>query len=231
LPVFQLSTELIFPPPQLARPDGLLAVGGDLSEERLLLAYRQGIFPWYTTGDPILWWAPSPRLVMEPAAFHLSRRLARDIRKGTFQVTMDTAFDQVISSCAASRQERTWITPEMIQAFCHLHRSGYAHSVECWQGGELAGGLYGVSLGRVFFGESMFSFIANSSKVALAALCRQLAAWEFEFLDCQMKTSHLLRLGAREIPGEEFRRRLASAVSRSTRRGKWRLDSSLELGC
>jgi leucyl/phenylalanyl-tRNA---protein transferase len=226
MPVFQLSTEIIFPPPQLAREDGLLAVGGDLSEERLLLAYRHGIFPWYSPGDPILWWAPSPRLILEPAAFHLPRRLARIIRKGVFRVTMDTAFTEVIRACADIRlqqDERTWISPEMIEAFCRLHRSGQAHSVECWQAGELVGGLYGVSLGRVFFGESMFSRVADSSKVALAALCQQLAAWNFDMIDCQMKTPHLLRLGAREIPGAEFRQRLARAVDESPEgEGGWR---------
>jgi leucyl/phenylalanyl-tRNA---protein transferase len=230
MPVFQLSAEIIFPPPQLAREDGLLAVGGDLSEERLLLAYRLGIFPWYSPGDPILWWAPSPRLILEPAAFHLSRRLAREIRKGVFRVTIDTAFTEVICACADIRlrqREGTWLAPEMIEAYCRLHRSGYAHSVECWQAGELAGGLYGVSLGRVFFGESMFSRIADSSKVALAVLCRQLAAWDFEMIDCQMKTSHLLKLGAKEIQEEEFRQRLVCAVNEPTRKGKWQLESAI----
>jgi leucyl/phenylalanyl-tRNA---protein transferase len=230
MPVFQLSAEIIFPPPQLAREDGLLAVGGDLSEERLLLAYRHGIFPWYSPGDPILWWAPSPRLILEPAAFHLSRRLARIIRKGVFRVTMDTAFAEVIRSCADIRRQQhggTWLSPEMIEAFCRLHRSGHAHSVECWQAGELVGGLYGVSLGRLFFGESMFSRVADSSKVALAALCQQLAAWGFDMIDCQMKTPHLLRLGAGEIHGEEFRRRLARAVTQTTRRGRWLLEVTM----
>jgi leucyl/phenylalanyl-tRNA---protein transferase len=227
MPLFQLSAEITFPPPQLARKDGLLAVGGDLSEARLLLAYRQGIFPWYSPGDPILWWAPSPRLILEPAAFHRPRRLAREIRKGIFRVTFDTAFGEVIRSCADVRlrqHERTWLSPEMIEAFCHLHHSGYAHSVECWQAGELVGGLYGVSLGRIFFGESMFSRIADSSKVALAILCQQLAAWNFDMIDCQMKTPHLLRLGAREIPGEEFRQRLARSVREPPRKGKWQLE-------
>jgi leucyl/phenylalanyl-tRNA--protein transferase len=229
MPVFQLSDELMFPPPQLARQDGLLAVGGDLAPERLLLAYRQGIFPWYSPGDPILWWAPSPRLILEPEKFHLSRRLARDIRKGTFRVTMDRAFREVIESCAQIREEQgpgTWISPEMIEAYWSLHEAGFAHSVECWQGGKLVGGLYGVSLGTVFFGESMFSRASNSSKVALAALCRQLALWDFEMIDCQMKTAHLERLGAREIPGEAFYRWLARCVREPTRRGTWRLESS-----
>ncbi|MDA8165714.1 MAG: leucyl/phenylalanyl-tRNA--protein transferase, partial [Desulfobacteraceae bacterium] len=215
MPVFQLTEELLFPPPRLARKDGLLAVGGDLAPERLLLAYSQGIFPWYSTGDPILWWAPSPRMILAPEEFHLTRRLAREIRKGTFAVTMDQGFREVITACAAIREEKgpgTWITPEMLEAYCRLHALGFAHSVECWRDGELAGGLYGVSLGTVFFGESMFSRVANSSKTALAALCRQLAAWGFEMIDCQMKTAHLESLGAREMPGEEFYRRLARCV-------------------
>jgi leucyl/phenylalanyl-tRNA---protein transferase len=225
MPVFQLSDELIFPPPRLARKDGLLAVGGDLAPERLLLAYRQGIFPWSSPGDPLLWWAPSPRLILEPAAFHLSRRLARETRRGTFTVTMDQTFREVIAACAAIREEKgTWISPEMIEAYCRLHELGFAHSVECWQAGDLVGGLYGVALGRVFFGESMFSRVSNSSKVALAALCQQLAAWDFEMIDCQMKTPHLERLGAREIPGPEFSRRLARCVGEPARRGKWRLE-------
>lgn len=231
MPVFRLSAELIFPPPSLAREDGLLAVGGDLSEERLLLAYRQGIFPWYSPGDPLLWWAPSPRLILLPEEFHLARRLAREIRKGTFTVTMDRAFPEVITACAAPREAKgpgTWITTEMREAYCRLHDDGYAHSVECWQGDELAGGLYGVSLGTVFFGESMFSRVSNGSKVALAALCRQLAAWGFEMIDCQMKTAHLERLGAREIPGSEFYERLARCVREPTRRGKWRLEVELK---
>jgi leucyl/phenylalanyl-tRNA--protein transferase len=227
MPVFQLSEKLLFPPPQLAREDGLLAVGGDLSEERLLLAYRQGIFPWYSPGDPILWWAPSPRLILVPEEFHLSRRLAREIRKGVFSVSMDTVFEQVIAACAAIRLEQgepTWLTPEMIKAYCRLYTSGFAHSVECWQNGDLVGGLYGVSLGKVFFGESMFSRVSNSSKVAFAALARQLSVWEFDMIDCQMKTGHLVRLGAKEIPGVEFYRRLARSVAQETRRGKWQLS-------
>ncbi|MEJ2034547.1 MAG: leucyl/phenylalanyl-tRNA--protein transferase [Deltaproteobacteria bacterium] len=230
MPVFRLSAEIIFPPPQLAREDGLLAVGGDLSEERLLLAYRRGIFPWYSPGDPILWWAPSPRLILEPKKFHLSRRLAREIRKGTFTVTMDRTFREVMEACAAPREKGgpgTWINLEMIAAYCHLHDSGFAHSMECWQAGELVGGLYGISLGTVFFGESMFSRVSNSSKVALAALCRQLSAWKFEMIDCQMKTTHLERLGAREIPGPEFYHKLARCMQKPTRRGKWQLTTSL----
>ncbi|MEA2082938.1 MAG: leucyl/phenylalanyl-tRNA--protein transferase [Thermodesulfobacteriota bacterium] len=226
MPVFQLTESIIFPPPELARSDGLLAVGGDLSEARLLLAYEQGIFPWYSPGEPILWWAPSPRLVLEPKKFRISKKLAGEIRKGTFKVTMDLAFSDVITECADIRVERdegTWITNEMKNAYVRLHELGYAHSVECWQEGKLAGGLYGVSLGTVFFGESMFSRVSNSSKVALATLARILTEWKFDMIDCQITTSHLMGLGAQQINGREFYTRLQKYTKLPTRRGKWRL--------
>ena len=222
--IFGLTDELIFPPPYLAREDGLLAIGGDLSIDRLLLAYGQGIFPWYSAEDPILWWAPDPRLVLEPKKFHLSKRLARIIRQGRFRVTFDTAFEQVIRSCSilrAGKEQGTWLVPEMIEAYIRFHEAGYAHSVECWQGETLAGGLYGVALGRVFFGESMFSRVANSSKVALAHLVDLLRLWQFNLIDCQMTTSHLLSLGAREMPGYEFYGRLEKYVLLPGRQGRW----------
>jgi leucyl/phenylalanyl-tRNA--protein transferase len=224
MPVFQLSDNLLFPPPALAREDGLLAVGGDLSVERLLLAYQHGIFPWYSPGEPILWWSPNPRLVLFPEEFHLSKRLARTIRQQIFRVTFDTDFRRIIRACAETRRkegEGTWLNEEMIEAYCRLHELGHAHSVECWQGEELAGGLYGVSLGAVFFGESMFSLVPDSSKVALAGLVDRLKGWDFELIDCQVGTGHLQRLGAREISGEEFSHRLAQAVARPIRQGKW----------
>lgn len=226
MPVFQLTESIIFPPPELARSDGLLAIGGDLSEARLLLAYEQGIFPWYSKGDPILWWAPSPRLVLEPKKIRISKRLAREIRKNTFKITMDQAFSEVITECADIRVEQdegTWITNEMKSAYVRLHELGYAHSVECWQDGKLAGGLYGVSLGTVFFGESMFSRVSNSSKTALATLARILTEWKFDMIDCQITTNHLLSLGAQQINGREFYTRLQKHVRLPTRRGKWRL--------
>ena len=222
--IFGLTDDLLFPPPYLANEDGLLAVGGDLSVERLLIAYQQGIFPWYTEDDPILWWSPDPRLVLEPKEFHLSRRLARTIRQGVFRVTFDTDFPAVIEACSLPRSgedQGTWIVPEMIDAYIRLHEAGYAHSVECWQEGELVGGLYGVSLGKIFFGESMFSRAANSSKVALAQLVSLLVKWDFDLIDCQMKTSHLMSLGAREIPGYEFHNRLEKYVYLPSRIGKW----------
>jgi leucyl/phenylalanyl-tRNA--protein transferase len=224
MPVFQLSDSLLFPPPALAREDGLLAVGGDLSVPRLLLAYQHGIFPWYSPGEPILWWSPDPRLVLFPAEFHLAKRLARTIRQQIFSITFDTAFAQVIKACGQTRRKEgqgTWLDEEMIRAYCELHDQGYAHSVECWQNGELVGGLYGVALGAVFFGESMFSLVPDSSKVALAGLVERLQDWDFELIDCQVGTGHLQRLGAREISGAEFSTRLAEAVAKPSRLGSW----------
>ena len=225
MPIFKLSDYLLFPPPGLARYDGLLAVGGDLSPDRLLLAYKMGIFPWYTEDDvDILWWAPDPRLILELDNFHVSRRLEREIRKNVFQVTFDQNFREVIIACATSRPD-TWIIPEMQDAYCHLHELGYAHSVECRQDKRLVGGLYGVSLGGVFFGESMFSQVANSSKIALAGLVSRLKEWNFDFIDCQVKTDHLISLGAREIPGPIFLNRLAASMRRASTTGSWQLKA------
>jgi leucyl/phenylalanyl-tRNA--protein transferase len=227
MPVYQLAAELVFPPVALAEKDGLLAIGGDLSPERLLLAYRKGIFPWFSEGDPILWWSPSPRLVIFPGELKIPGRLLRLLRQEKFPVTMDRAFRQVISACAtvgARQKKGTWITRDMIAAYTLLHEMGYAHSVECWQGDELAGGLYGISLGGVFFGESMFSRQANSSKIALVALVNKLREDDFDLLDCQMKTAHLMQFGAREIPGPEFQGLLAKSMERPTQRGKWQFS-------
>jgi len=224
MPVFQLSDNLLFPPPALAREDGLLAVGGDLSVPRLLLAYQQGIFPWYSPGEPILWWSPNPRLVLIPEEFHLARRLARTIRQQIFRITFDTNFAQVIRACAQTRRKEgqgTWLDEAMIGAYCELHKQGYAHSVECWRNGELIGGLYGVALGAAFFGESMFSLVPDSSKAALAGLVERLKTWDFALIDCQVGTGHLQRLGAREISGAEFSSRLAQAVAGPSRLGSW----------
>jgi leucyl/phenylalanyl-tRNA--protein transferase len=226
MPVFVLSEELVFPPPYLATPEGLLAAGGDLSPERLLLAYRMGIFPWYAEDEPILWWSPDPRLVLYPQEFHLSRSLQKVIRRGDFTVTTDRAFEAVIRACAGVRTaggEGTWIVPDMIDAYCGLHRRGLAHSVEAWQGQRLAGGLYGVSLGSAFFGESMFTRVKNASKVALAALAAWLQANGFDLIDCQVTTGHLQRLGAREIPREHYLQELSRCLQNSTRSGKWQM--------
>jgi leucyl/phenylalanyl-tRNA--protein transferase len=212
MPVYQLTDELIFPHPSYADPGGLLAVGGDLSAERLLLAYAHGIFPWYSDPGPILWWSPDPRLVLFPGEFKISRSLSRVIKKQVFTVTMNRAFGEVIRRCAQSRQE-TWITAEMIEAYEALHALGYAHSFETRHEGRLVGGLYGVAMGRAFFGESMFAAMSDASKVALVYLVRYLAELGFEFVDCQTATEHLKRFGAREIPRKEFLDRLGRVIN------------------
>jgi leucyl/phenylalanyl-tRNA--protein transferase len=206
MPVFRLTRQPLFPPPHLAEPEGLLAVGGDLSPERLLLAYSMGIFPWFNEGDPILWWSPDPRCILEPSGMKVSRSLAKLLRRRVFETTFDRAFREVMAACAAPRRERegTWITAEMMEAYGRLHELGYAHSVEVWQDGELVGGLYGVCLGRCFFGESMFHRVPNASKAALAALAAHALDRRIELIDCQQSTAHLLSLGAVEIPRREF---------------------------
>lgn len=227
MPVYRLIDELVFPPPEQAEPDGLLAVGGDLSPKRLILAYQSGIFPWYEEGQPILWWSPDPRLVLEPEEFHVSKRLAQTIKKGEIEVTFDQAFVSVIQSCATvprKGQSGTWITPEMQEAYIRLHRLGVAHSVESWLGGELVGGVYGVSLGKCFFGESMFSTESNASKIALAVLVRRLKNWGFHVIDAQITSPHLLSLGAKEIPRQLFLQRLKTGLGFPTRKGKWRVE-------
>ena len=229
MPVHRLSKELHCPAPALAE-GGLLAVGGDLRPERLLLAYRSGIFPWYSAGDPILWWSPDPRLILFPEWLHVSRRLQRLLKQGVFRITTDTVFGQVIRACAAAprpRQDGTWITPEMIDAYCGLHRQGYAHSFEAWHGDNLAGGLYGISIGGCFFGESMFSWETNASKAAFVRMVRQCAEWGIPLIDCQLANPHLLRLGAREVPRSLFLDLLEKHLRAETRRGPWTLSQGL----
>lgn len=229
MPVFQLTDDILFPPVDLAEEDGLLAVGGDLSAERLLTAYAEGIFPWYSKGQPILWWSPDPRMLLFPEEFVVSKRLERELRKKSWRVTMDTSFEEVVAHCAEiprPEQEGTWITSEMRGAYVALHEDGFAHSVECWKDDRLAGGLYGLSLGRCFFGESMFSLEPNASKVALANLVRQLGDWEFAFIDCQVQTGHLGSLGARDVARPDFLRLLGEARDAETRRGVWRFDAA-----
>ena len=224
MPVFRLPDEHIFPPPRLAEDSGLLAVGGDLSESRLLLAYSMGIFPWYAAGDPILWWSPDPRLVLFPDELRISRSLKQTINKNMFRITLDTAFEEVIRNCAAIHCKNagdTWITDDMMNAYICLHKSGYAHSVEAWLDKELVGGLYGISLGSAFFGESMFMKKSNASKVAFISLAHQLMKWNITLIDCQITTPHLLSLGAREIPRIQFLAMLKSALMKSTKKGKW----------
>jgi leucyl/phenylalanyl-tRNA--protein transferase len=222
MPVFRLTDDLVFPPPELSEDDGLLAVGGDLSVERLVLAYSMGIFPWYSEGYPILWWSPDPRLTLIPQELKVPRSLRQTIKKGIYTITMNKAFDEVIAHCAGvSRkgEDGTWITQDMIEAYIRLHKAGYAHSVEAWEGDELAGGLYGVILGRAFFGESMFAKRSDASKVAFVTLVEKLAADCFELIDCQVTTAHLLRFGAREIPRSEFMKMLKKAVGQPKNKG------------
>jgi len=197
----------------LVEPDGLLAAGGDLSEARLLYAYRHGIFPWFDDGQPILWWSPDPRCVLTPAGLHVSRRLKRALRRARFQITFNQAFAQVVARCAAPRpgQQETWITGQMASAYAGLHARGWGHSVEVWRDGGLVGGLYGIAIGRVFFGESMFSDVDDASKAAMLGLCRQLRAHDFALLDCQIVSRHLLTMGATTIPRADFRAQLELA--------------------
>jgi len=222
--IFRLPEEIYFPSPELAEDDGLLAVGGDLGVERLLLAYSMGIFPWYDEDSPVLWWSPDPRLVLLPEEMKVSRSLRQTIKKGEYDVTFDTAFDKVIMSCAgANRKEQdgTWITDDMMDAYQRLHEAGFAHSVESRYEGELAGGLYGVALGGVFFGESMFAGRSNASKVAFVKLVELLKQWGYRMIDCQVTTEHLVRFGAREIPRTEFLKLLKKYLKIQTPRGKW----------
>jgi leucyl/phenylalanyl-tRNA--protein transferase len=212
-----LTDNMPFPPVEraLRSPNGLLAAGGDLSAARLLEAYRHGIFTWFNPEDPILWWSPDPRMVLIPGEFKISRSLGKVLRNANYEVRSDTAFEQVMRACAAPRggQHGTWIHEDVIAAYCALHERGYAHSVETWIDGKLAGGLYGVSIGRMFYGESMFSNVSNASKIALAHLAKQLEHWQFGMIDCQMNTPHLASLGAREIPRAEFIARLQELIN------------------
>lgn len=221
-----------FPPLHraLGEPNGLLAAGGDLSPQRLLDAYRHGIFPWYSEGEPILWWSPDPRMVLVPADIIVRRSLAKVLRNRNYEVRFDHSFDDVLLGCAAPREDQpgTWITPEMRAAYNRLHRMGYAHSVETWIDGALAGGLYGVAIGRMFYGESMFTRVRDASKIALVQLARRLAASGFGMIDCQMHTAHLESLGARPIPRTAFSRKLAELVDYGPAPGAWRNDSDLE---
>jgi leucyl/phenylalanyl-tRNA--protein transferase len=220
-----------FPPVDLALrdPNGLLAAGADLSPARLIDAYARGIFPWFNDDDPVLWWSPDPRMVLPVNEVHLSRSLGRTIRSPRFRVTADTAFAAVVAGCAEPRpdQHGTWITKDMASAYVRLFDMGYAHSIETWSGDALVGGLYGVALGRMFFGESMFARRSDASKVALVLLARQLARWGFEFIDCQMSTAHLASLGAREIGRASFVRRVRELVREPAAPSPWRLDQDL----
>lgn len=216
IPILAHDPQSPFPPAEQALdyPRGLLAAGGDLAPARLLNAYRHGIFPWYSDDEPILWWSPAPRCILYPAAVHVSRRLRRRYNQGLFRLTCDQAFAEVISACAEPRPEYehdgTWICDDMQQAYIQLHNQGAAHSVEIWKDDKLVGGIYGLALGRVFFGESMYSKTTDASKIALVALCRQLQQWNFTLLDCQISNPHLLSMGAEDISRAAFEAHLKS---------------------
>lgn len=231
MPVYALTRRLTFPPPEDAE-DGLLAIGGDLSAERLLLAYKSGIFPWYDEGLPILWHSPDPRCVLLVDDLHVGRTLRRTVRQRAFDVRFDSAFEQVIRACKnapRAGQDGTWITGEMEEAYVRLFRMGYAHSVEAWRGESLAGGLYGVSLGRMFFGESMFARESDASKVALVALADKIGGWGFRVIDAQVATPHTKAMGAVEWPRAKFLDVLREELRAPTRKGSWaRAEPELE---
>ncbi|MEF2145898.1 MAG: leucyl/phenylalanyl-tRNA--protein transferase [Desulfovibrionaceae bacterium] len=222
--IYRLCEEPIFPSPEEADSDGLLAVGGDLSPQRLINAYSCGIFPWYAHGSPILWWSTDPRLVLFPCELHVPRSLRRILNSNRFEVTYDRAFEAVIMACSRMPrpgQEGTWIVEEMVDAYLRLHDLGFAHSVEAWQGDRLVGGLYGVAMGRAFFGESMFFCEPDASKAAFVTLVQRLEQEEYHMVDCQQTTAHLLRFGAREVSRRQFLQRLALALEQPTNRGMW----------
>ena len=223
MPVFALNEEIVFPPARLADPSGILAVGGDLSPERLLLAYRSGIFPWYSDDDPIIWWSPDPRFVLFPDELYVSKTMRQVLKRKQFEITLDRDFRGVILGCQGPRKKEsgTWITEEMLEAYVRLHELGYAHSVEAWRDGELAGGLYGISLGRCFFGESMFTRTSNASKAALIVLVGMLKKLGFLIIDSQVYTGHLETLGARHIPREEYLDYVRRGCAGDTIMGNW----------
>ncbi len=224
MPIFALSEEMWFPEVKKAEPDGLLAIGGDLSAERLLLAYQSGIFPWYADDEPILWWSPNPRMVLYPEELKVSKSMKQVLRQGKFTVTVNKAFGEVIKACANVYREGqwdTWIVPEMVEAYTELHKLGYAHSVEVWSNERLVGGLYGLALGKVFCGESMFSLESNASKTGFITLVQWLQAKGYTLIDCQVHTPHLESLGAREIPREQFLQSLNAALQSGVIAERW----------
>ncbi|MEQ1502856.1 MAG: leucyl/phenylalanyl-tRNA--protein transferase [Myxococcota bacterium] len=225
--IFRIPTQHRFPDPTHADPSGLLGVGGDLDPERLILAYRLGIFPWYGRGQPIMWWSPDPRTVLFADEFTVPRSLGKRIRQQPFRITLDRAFEDVVLACAESErpgQEGTWITPAMRLAYVHLHALGVAHSVEAWEGDELVGGLYGVAVGRLYAGESMFARRPDASKIAFVHLVRQLQRWGYPLIDCQVHTNHLERFGAREIVRAEYLAHCARLANEPGRQGPWTFD-------
>jgi leucyl/phenylalanyl-tRNA---protein transferase len=223
MPIYKLNNSMTFPHPSLANEDGILAVGGDLSPKRLMLAYGNGIFPWFSEEEPILWWSPDPRFILYPQEIKISKSMSKLLRKNIYTITFDTCFREVISKCGSLRSEGTWITAKMIEAYCKLHELGFAHSVETWYDGQLVGGLYGVSLGACFFGESMFSTMNNASKAAFIVLTEQLIEKGFLLIDCQVHTKHLESLGGKSIPRKEFLSILEESLRSKTLRGNWTL--------
>jgi len=231
MPIYMLTDELRFPPPEGASAEGIVAVGGDFRPERLLLGYAQGIFPWPSEGLPLLWFSPDPRFVLDPERAHIPRSLKKRMRRDPYEIRFDTAFPDVIRACAEARrpgQRGTWIIDELVDGYQVLHALGFAHSIEAWHGDELVGGLYGVGLGRMFFGESMFAVAPDASKCAFAMLLAQLMAWGFALVDCQVHTEHLERFGAEEWPRAQFLAVLRASVGAETRRGPWQLELSVE---
>jgi len=231
MPIYMLTDELRFPPPEGASPEGIVAIGGDFRAERLLLGYGQGIFPWPSDGLPLLWFSPDPRFALQPDHSHIPRSLRKRMRRGELQVRFDTAFSDTIRHCAGQPrpgQRGTWITPALMNGYERLHRLGYAHSIEAWQGDELVGGLYGVALGKAFFGESMFAHQPDASKVAFATLLGHLSAWQFRIVDCQVHTEHLERFGAAAWPRADFLQTLRKAVAEEHPSGPWQVELSAE---
>lgn len=224
MPIYRLSNRITFPDPNHADESGILAVGGDLSPDRLLLAYEDGIFPWYNRGEPIIWWSPNPRMVLYPDELHISGSTKKILKKSTFEITFDRDFVSVITACKEQKrtgQMDTWITDEMLAAYMKLHKLGYAHSVEVWQDKQLVGGVYGVSLGKLFFGESMFSKVSNASKAGFITLVQKLRALNFSLIDCQVYTHHLESLGAREISRQKFLQELKAGLEENSMTGSW----------
>lgn len=227
--IFRLDRRILFPDPDLADDSGVLAVGGDLQPQRVLAAYQKGIFPWPCEGYPLLWHSPKERFVLDPKQLHVNRTLEKVLRHKTFEVRLDTSFHGVMLRCADTPrpgQDGTWITPEMLESYTKLHQMGFAHSAESWHDGQLVGGLYGIAIGRAFFGESMFALQPNASKVAFATLVRQLARWQFVVVDCQVETPLLASFGASHIPRQVFSQLIAHAVAQPHRAGPWQFDDT-----
>ncbi|MFT6818567.1 MAG: leucyl/phenylalanyl-tRNA--protein transferase [Myxococcota bacterium] len=231
MPVFRLPNEHVFPPPHMADPSGIIAVGGDLHPDRVLLAYTSGIFPWYSDGQPLLWWSPDPRMVLRPAELKVQRSLKKRITRGDYRITFDTAFSDVLDECAETPrpdQDGTWLTKPLRAAFVDLHRRGIAHSVEAWHENTLVGGLYGLAIGGVFCGESMFARRSDASKVAFVHLVRQLQRWNFSLVDCQVHTPHLERFGAYETPRDVFLDEFHRLAAMPGRPGPWQFDPEFD---